>query len=1107
MSTAYGRPLALAALALSTLAAAPLAAHAQQYFGQNHVQFDKLEWHVLKTEHFDLHYYGSEEVARMVGRMAERTYARLSRVFNHQFRERKPIVLFGSRGDFAQNNIFGDLGEGTGGVTDALRQRNVFFMVGDLRDSEHVMAHEMVHQFQYDIFSRGRAGANLGTLGAVNPPLWFIEGMAEYLSIGPGHVATDAVMRDAALNGNIPSVRQMTDRPDVYFPYRFGQSFIAYVARRWGDDVIGEIMQATPAGSVERAFQRHTGMSLAELGEEWKEAIQTEHLPQLATRERARRFAQPILNERQTGGSTPVYVAPALSPDGRRIAFLSTGSFARAEVFLDLWLADALTGKRIRKLTKSTLNPEFEELRAAYSQSAFSPDGRRIVFTAQSKGRDILYIRDIERGRTTSLEAPRGIEQMIGPSFSPDGRQLVFSGTRHGLSDLYMIDVDGSNFRQLTSDPYGDHQPQWSPDGQKVAFVSERGPDSDLNVLRFGQWRISVLDLATGEITVIPGQAGRNLNPMWSPDGESLAFVSDRTGSPNIFLYDFTEREHYQLTDAIGPIMSFTEASPAISWARAADRMAFVYYDDGNYTVWGVDNPRLMKKQPFRSSTVTVAGATLPEGAGQGVGAPTLPAGTGSLGLTRSGARTSGALFDTTGTRLSAYRMGNDLRSSSYLPAGTRTASRGTVSVRALLDSAELALPDAASFTSARYSPTLRAEYVQRPSISYAQDNFGRGVFGGTTIVLADLLGNRQLALAAAVNGRIDEAQVFVGFWSMANRFQYMTGFQQQPFFFTQDATQRVVGPGQYVYNVQLSRYIIREGFFRGSYPLNRFARIEAGASINSIERSTQYLSQGIDRLTGYNTGMYVDSTVDRHTLAYANPYVAYVKDNTLFGYTGPILGQRMRFQMGPTIGGARWMHLAADYRRYDPIIFNFLTFATRIQTDLAIGRDEMEFPKYIGRSYYVRGYDRENYASQACGTIAQTDPSACAATQLLGSRVAFANAELRFPLLRSAYFGLLPFAFPPVEGLFFFDVGAAWRGGKDCTDLELAQGQRCGQTLHLTRPDNYDYNRQRYFLSSHGFGIRVNVFNIAILRWDYAVPHHAASKKGYWVWTLGSSY
>ena len=163
--------------------------------------------------------------------MAEREYARLSRLLNHEFIEKKPILLFASRADFGQNNVTGDLGEGVGGVTEATRDRILLPFTGDLRSFEHVLAHEMTHAFQYDVFGHGHAGAGLRRLAAVDPPLWFMEGMAEYLSLGPDHPLTAAVMRDAVVNGHMPTLDQMTRSPDRYFPYRYGE---ALWALHWG---------------------------------------------------------------------------------------------------------------------------------------------------------------------------------------------------------------------------------------------------------------------------------------------------------------------------------------------------------------------------------------------------------------------------------------------------------------------------------------------------------------------------------------------------------------------------------------------------------------------------------------------------------------------------------------------------------------------------------------------------------------------------------------------------------------------------------------------------------------------------------------------------------
>ena len=221
------------ALALILAAALASPAGAQQYFGQNQVQFDKFRWKVIETPHFTIHFYPEERDGVMdAARMAERSYARLSRMLKHEFREKKPLILYRSRGDFGQNNVTGDLGEGVGGVTEALRHRILLPFTGDYKSFEHVLAHELVHAFQYDIFARGRAGNGLQTLAQVNPPLWFAEGMAEYLSIGPNHILTQSWVRDAALNGSLPTIKQMTERPDLYFPYRYGEALWEYVGAR-----------------------------------------------------------------------------------------------------------------------------------------------------------------------------------------------------------------------------------------------------------------------------------------------------------------------------------------------------------------------------------------------------------------------------------------------------------------------------------------------------------------------------------------------------------------------------------------------------------------------------------------------------------------------------------------------------------------------------------------------------------------------------------------------------------------------------------------------------------------------------------------------------------
>src|SRR5688572_10298969 len=162
----------LAAVLLLSLT--PTAAHAQ-YFGRNKVQYRSFKFQVLKTEHFDVYYYPEEaEGAAIVGRMAERWRWRLTRFFSHDLRGRQALILYAAPAHFRQTNaIEGLVGEGTGGVTEALKRRIVLPMAGSLADTYHVLVHEMVHAFQFDMTGADPRESEFSLPGILQFPLWF----------------------------------------------------------------------------------------------------------------------------------------------------------------------------------------------------------------------------------------------------------------------------------------------------------------------------------------------------------------------------------------------------------------------------------------------------------------------------------------------------------------------------------------------------------------------------------------------------------------------------------------------------------------------------------------------------------------------------------------------------------------------------------------------------------------------------------------------------------------------------------------------------------------------------------------------------------------------
>ncbi len=1077
------RRLLQAAMVVMTAGAAVTPAGAQ-YFGQNKVQYRSFDFKIILTEHFEIYYYAEErEAALDAARMAERAYAKVARVLNHQFQTRKPVILYASHSDFQQTNaIAEDVGEGTGGFTEFYKHRMVLPFTGSYAEFEHVLLHELVHQFQYDVYSRGRVGGGVQTLITVNPPLWFAEGMAEFLSVGPVDPHTAMWLRDAALEGKLPTIEQMTFDPYTYFPYRFGHALWSYVAEKWGDEIVGEILQASANVGIEGAFSRATGLSLEQLSIEWREALQERFLPEIGNFDRTRRFAQQTLSRRRTGGQ--YHLAPALSPDGRDIAFFSE----RGDFFISLWLADVETGRTKRQLVKSGFSTNFESLRFIYATGSFSPDGRHFAFAAKRKERDDIVIIDVRRARVDRrIRLP--LNGVMNPNWSPDGQRLVFTGFDGGLSDLFVINADGTGLERLTEDKYADLQPAWSPDGKTIAFTTDRGPDTDFATLRFGNTRIALYHLDTRSVEVLGHmEHGKNINPVWAPDGRSFAFISDRSGVSNIFLYDLGEAEIYQLSNVMTGISGITAESPALSWAAQADRMALVQYQDGEYDVYVVDNPRQLKRGPYRSPPgpqyYSLLRRLRPDSA------PATSSGDSAVAVAAAAPGT-GPAVPTAPAAASVYRAPRGFRASSATPPPDSTAP-GPVSVRELLDSAELALPDTLEFGFREYRTRFTPDYVAQPTIGYSYDNFGRGLYGGAAVSLSDILGNKTLIIAGAINGRPQEAQILTAYVNRGRRLNWAAGFNQQPYYFygpyTPPRPDQLPGRPDSALRetVSFQRNILRDLFVESAYPFSRFTRAELGIHVVGIEEDLLVQDNYYD-FGGFYLGSTDLRTVDIGSTFFAQPSAALVHDKTLFAYVGPFAGRRYRFQVAPAIGGWSFVASLADVREY--IYFRPFTIALRALTFSRFGRDADRFPVFLGTTELIRGYTYGSIIDNECRT---TQGGCTALSQLTGSKIAVANAELRFPLFRWLALGFLPVALPPVEGAIFYDIGVAWNEGQ-----QVKFNRDAGETFADVRTP----------LRSWGGSIRVNALGFLILRFDYTKPLDRARDKAYWSVSFGPTF
>lgn len=193
-----------------------------QYFGRNKPRYRDFNFRVLSTPHFNVHHYLKNEVAaQRIARMADQWYHYHSQVIGDSLKYQNPIILYNNHPEFQQTNaISGSIGVGTGGVTEAFKNRVVMPMTFSNQSNWQVLGHELVHAFQFYTILNGDS-TNLQSLG--NLPLWMVEGMAEYMSLGRVDPFTSMWMRDAVIQNDVPSLMNMDD-PN-YFPYRYGQAF------------------------------------------------------------------------------------------------------------------------------------------------------------------------------------------------------------------------------------------------------------------------------------------------------------------------------------------------------------------------------------------------------------------------------------------------------------------------------------------------------------------------------------------------------------------------------------------------------------------------------------------------------------------------------------------------------------------------------------------------------------------------------------------------------------------------------------------------------------------------------------------------------------------
>ena len=376
------------------------------------------------------------------------------------------------------------------------------------------------------------------------------------------------------------------------------------------------------------------------------------------------------------------------------------------------------------------------------------------------------------------------------------------------------------------------------------------------------------------------------------------------------------------------------------------------------------------------------------------------------------------------------------------------------------------------------YEPKWGLDFAGQPSMGIGVDPFGTYATGGISLLFSDMLGNHVIGTSAQVTSRFDEFGGTLFYLNRTHRWNWGASLDQIPYVsrsFEAGFTGNVYVENEYRF---LQRDQAATGFI--SYPFNRSHRVEFSGGYRRIGQSYDLTQRTYDANTGQQLSEEEIELESFDTLNLAEANTALVFDTSISGPTSPIRGSRYRLEFSQSGGSLNYSTVLTDFRTY-MMPFRPYTIALRGMYYGRLGNDASDgrLPAlFIGYPGLVRGYDQNSFESTEC--VGGVNGSCPAFDRLIGSRVAVANAELRFPVWGA--FGGDQFYGPlPIEAAVFADAGVAW-----------GFSERAGFARGDEQP-----------VVSYGVAIRANVLGFAVAEIDYVRPLDRPGRGWLWQFSL----
>ncbi|MGB7220021.1 MAG: hypothetical protein WBD07_14585 [Vicinamibacterales bacterium] len=559
------------------------------YFFKNKIHYDKFEWHVYPTEHFEIYYYPElEQHLERIAGYAESAYQKVSGDLRHELPGKLSLVLFKTHSEFEQENIDPAAAqEGVGAFAEPFRGRMVM-PIDEPPDLLYgLIVHELTHQFQFDMIPQSLVSNGM--------PLWVHEGHAEF-ERGIWNPLDLMVVRDAAVSDTVPKMTELqgygTSGPSRLI-YNLGHALFEFIEARAGKEGVRSFLFALRKSAIgaggEDPYEEALQLKKSEFDEAFDRYLKDRFKP-FRDKERPADYGRDLApNMERTNFIGAYSIAP--SPSGDLIAVV-TGN--RREQELDIILVSSKDGSVVRNLTEGfDKDMGFDHLvqmgvqTAAHPWLAWSPQGDRIAYFVRTEKERTLIIQNVLTRRIEVRIPMKSVDEPESPAFSPDGRTVAFDALRGAVGDIFTVDLDSQAVVNLTTDDFADFAPTYSPDGKSIIYVARISGSQKLFRFDFATRKKTQVTFGTQDETA--AQFIDDHTIVFSSTATDPAVPLEpeiaRNGNVyNIWTLDMTTGELRQYTDAIGG-----NYSPVVLNEGKTNRIAFVSYYKNEHTLRAIN--------------------------------------------------------------------------------------------------------------------------------------------------------------------------------------------------------------------------------------------------------------------------------------------------------------------------------------------------------------------------------------------------------------------------------------------------------------------------------------------------------------------------------------